>query len=407
MDNKLYMYVGCWGKGAAGGGEGEGVTILSFDQETGAMEKLGVYKDTEEPGVLEVSADSKYLYVTNELFTHGGKLHAGGCMSSFAIQPDGSLKELNMVPSVGSGPVYCCIDPKGKYVLVTNHGTLDGVTRFVKGTDGGFEAEVLWDDSTLAMLPIKSDGSLGEAVDIYTFEGEGSFQKYMDDISKVDYGYPGKGQAPYFLLQFSPHAHSVRFFDNGFGVVCERGTDTVYLFEIDYDKEKIVMLDSHQSRLGIGPRHVATHPTLPYFYATNELENSVTAFKVDFAAKKFEEIQNIATLEDGSESVNAPSDIVVSADGRFVYSGNRGDNSIAVFKVNEGTGELTRVQVKQLSGPEPRGVVLSPNGRFLVTGHKVDNKVESLAIDPDTGCLTETGHVVEVLTPTCMRFAQL
>ena len=405
MGDKLYLYVGCWGPHAAGGGQGEGITILSFDEETGAMEKLGLYKDAEEPGVLCVSADSKYMYVTNELMTYGGKFHAGGLMTALAIQEDGSLKEVNVVPSMGAGPVYCCTDPTGKYVCAANHGTLDGVTRFVKKEDGTFDTEVLWDDATVSLFKVKEDGGLSEATDVLVFEGTGSFYFYKDDMAKADHGFPGKRQAPFFLLQNSPHAHCINFFANGLGVICERGTDSVYLVEIDQENDKFVVLDRQICRLGSGPRHVAVHPTLPYFYATNELENSVTAFKVDLGTKTFKEIQTIASIED-NDAVNAPSDIVVSKDGRFFYAGNRGDNTIAVYKIDPETGKLESIQFKKIGGLEPRGVAISPNGKFLVTGQKVKNKLESYAIDPETGLLSDIVCSVDVLTPTCMRFAR-
>ncbi|MBQ6621631.1 MAG: lactonase family protein [Mogibacterium sp.] len=405
MSDKLYLYVGCWGPGAAGGGEGEGISILSFDQETGAMEKLGVYKD-EEPAVMFVSEDSKYMYVTNELMTYGGKFHAGGLITALKINEDGSLSEINVVPSMGAGPMFCSLDPTGKYLCVVNHGTLDGVTKFRKQADGKITAEVVWDDANLVLFPVREDGGLGEPIDIYTFEGEGSFLSYKDDPAKANHGYPGKQQAPAFILQNSPHAHCVRFFKNGIGVVCERGTDSVYIFEIDYENEKLVILDRQVCRLGSGPRHVATHPTLPYFYATNELENSVTAFAVDLETKTFKEIQTIASLEEDSESVNAPSDITISKCGTYVYAGNRGDNSIAVYKVDAESGKLELVQIKKIGGLEPRGVELSPNGKFFVTGQKVRNKLESYAVDAETGKLSDVCCVVDVLTPTCMRFAR-
>ena len=407
MDNKTMVYVGSWGNVDADG-EGKGITVLSFDDNTGEMRVRSLIEDIPEPSVLTVSRDSGYLYTTNELMTHDGKLLAGGCVTALKInQKDGSLIRLNTVPSMGAGPVYCKLDPSGKYLAVTNHGTIDGITKFARTKEGRFYPELEWDSSTLAIFPVNSDGSLSEACDVYTFEGIGSFMYYKDDPARADRHYPGGHQAPYEWLQLSPHAHSVQFFGNGYGVVCERGTDSVYLFEIDSKNNSIRILDHMTCEIGSGPRHSVTHPKLPVFYFTNELENTVTAFGVDFAGRRMKEIQTIATLEDGCEAVNAPSDITISRDGRYIYAGNRGHNSIAVFRADPETGLLERIQVKELSKPEPRGFAISPDGRFLVVGNKKFNTVTSLSIDSESGMLSDTGYETEVITPTCIRFARL
>ena len=62
--------------------------------------------------------------------------------------------------------------------------------------------------------------------------------------------------------------------------------------------------------------------------------------------------------------------------GRFVYVGNRGTptagrrNEIAVFRINEATGEPTLVQNADTRGFTPRTFALDPSGRLLVVGNQ-------------------------------------
>jgi 6-phosphogluconolactonase (cycloisomerase 2 family) len=84
------------------------------------------------------------------------------------------------------------------------------------------------------------------------------------------------------------------------------------------------------------------------------------------------------------------SSIHVHPNGRFVYLGNRsagttrdggqavfagGENSIAVFQINQTTGEPTLVQNADTRGFTPRTFALDPSGRMLVVANQVSMQV--------------------------------
>jgi DNA-binding beta-propeller fold protein YncE len=61
--------------------------------------------------------------------------------------------------------------------------------------------------------------------------------------------------------------------------------------------------------------------------------------------------------------------------GKYVYVGNRGaptggHNEIAVFRINDATGEPTLIQNVDTRGFTPRTFALDPSGRVLVVGNQ-------------------------------------
>ena len=64
-EKKHLIYVGSWGN-KENGGHGEGVYVVSMDPDSGALH-LESTLEVEEPSVVALSPDGKYLYSTNEL----------------------------------------------------------------------------------------------------------------------------------------------------------------------------------------------------------------------------------------------------------------------------------------------------------------------------------------------------
>jgi 6-phosphogluconolactonase (cycloisomerase 2 family) len=72
------------------------------------------------------------------------------------------------------------------------------------------------------------------------------------------------------------------------------------------------------------------------------------------------------------------STVHVRPDGQFVYVGNRnstalsagGTNDIAVFRVNQDTGEPSLIQNVDTRGVTPRTFSIDPAGRLLVVGNQ-------------------------------------
>ena len=116
--------------------------------------------------------------------------------------------------------------------------------------------------------------------------------------------------------------------------------------------------------------------------------------------------QTISTLPPEFAGSNFCSEILVSADGRFVYAGNRLHDSIGIFSVG-GTGELTFVGEEWTRGNYPRSFSFDPTGRFLYCCNQRADHVAVFRVDGESGGLTFTDHYVPVGNPSHVVFLDL
>ena len=83
---------------------------------------------------------------------------------------------------------------------------------------------------------------------------------------------------------------------------------------------------------------------------------------------------------------NFCSEILVSADGRFVYAGNRLHDSIAIFSVGS-NGELTYVGEEWTRGNYPRSFNFDPTGQFLYCCNQRGDNVAVFRVNRHSGRL--------------------
>ena len=407
--DRIFLYIGSWGNGDKPG-EGEGVTTAAFDPETGMLRMVDRLASTPDPGVLAICAERGTVYAVNEEVNIFGERGAGGGVTAMRIDPaTGALRLLDTVRSLGSQPAHLSIDPSGRYVCVANCGTFNTITRYVPAAEGGYRAQVMHDTSSLALFPIREDGSLGEGTDVFEARTAGGFDEHSDSAARIGRGHPGRPLAPRAVLQASNNLHSITWLREGIALAGDRGADRIWIMRIDEESGCWQLLGVHHTHPGTAPLHVQEHRTLPVVYMTNELESTVSVYRLsvseDGEPYALEEIQSVSCLPAGSDAANMAMELRLRPDGRFLYAVNRGHDSIAVFSVDRETGRLTQVQVFPIGEPSPRGFDISPDGRWMAVGNMDSHHVMVLRIDPADGTLTHTGSVLDVGSPTCVRFA--
>jgi 6-phosphogluconolactonase len=258
------------------------------------------------------------------------------------------------------------------------------VIRIIK-KNGVPEVQNLFDHGSVVMFAVKPDGSLEPACDAATFGEE------VGLVSQV----PGQ-------------AHSV-YIDPGnrFAVACDVGADHLYVYRFDPASRTLGEAKVFPTPPGRATRHGAFHQRLPYFFVINERESSLSSFHFDASTGDLRMIQTVATVVDSySGPRNAPADIRIHPNGKFVYGGNRGDESIAVFRLDEETGQLALVEIVKTQGAA-REFNFDPAGNFLFAANPQANAVVIFAVDADTGKLTPTGAKAEMPKPVCVHFAML
>jgi 6-phosphogluconolactonase len=332
-----------------------------MDPVSGALTLVHTVADVPNPSFLALHPSRRYLYAVNAVPEIDG--HPGGAVSAFAIDPaTGALTFLNRQSSHGAGPCHVSVEHTGRFVLAANYG-------------GG----------SVVMFPVQSDGSLAAASDFVQHTG-----------SSVN---PRR--------QEGPHAHSITPDPaNRFALACDLGLDNVLVYRLDLEAGRLIPNDPPFVRThpGAGPRHLDFHPNGRYVYVINELDSTLTVFTYDAERGVLEEIQTISTLPEDFAGQNTCADVHVHPAGRFVYGSNRGHDSIAIFRVDEGTGRLDAVGHVPTQGQTPRNFAIDPSGTFLYAANQQSDTIVAFRIDQGMGQLAPTGHVLSIPTPVCVKF---
>ena len=356
-------------------GNGRGIHLFEVNQLDGNLKPSGIQEMGTSPSCLVANSIGTRLYSSNETDRVGGTDE--GSVSSFAINSaNGQLKLLNTVPSGGAGPTYVSIHPNGRFLLVANY-------------FGG----------SVAVLPIHSDGSLGQATDV-----------------KVDTGKIGPTaavNAPPGSFAISghdrTHAHMIQADPSGRYVLhVDLGLDKIFIWKFDDKNGKLSPNTPPSVTLppGDGPRHFHFHPNGKWFYSIQEEGSTIVLFDYDSEAGRLAARQTISTLPKGFTGSNFCSEILVSSDGKFVYAGNRLHDSVGIFAIAD-DGRLTHVDDEWTRGDYPRSFNFDPTGQYLYSCNQRADHIAAFRVNRDSGKLTFTGHYAPVGNPSSIVFVEL
>jgi 6-phosphogluconolactonase (cycloisomerase 2 family) len=352
-------------------GNGRGIHLFRVNRTTGELTAAGTYDLGTSPSCLAVNKTGTHLYSANETDRVGDNKE--GTVSAFAInRDDGKLTLLNTVRSGGAGPTYVSIHPSGKYLLVANY-------------FGG----------SVSVLPILADGKLGNASDVKNDEGKIGPTK-AKNAPPGSFAFSGHDRT---------HAHMIEADPSGrFVLHVDLGLDQIFVWKFDAEQGKLSDPQTVSLPPGDGPRHFHFHPNGRWFYSIQEEGSTVVLF--DYENGKLTSRQTISTLPPGFAGSNFCSEILVSADGKFVYAGNRLHDSIGIFSIGA-NGELTYVGEEWTRGNYPRSFQFDPTGNFLYCCNQRGDNVATFAVNKQTGGLKFTGHYTAVGNPSIIVFLDL
>jgi 6-phosphogluconolactonase len=179
------------------------------------------------------------------------------------------------------------------------------------------------------------------------------------------------------------------------------GLDKIFVWRFDDQRGVLVANDSASVSLpsGDGPRHFHFHPNGRWLYSIQEEGSTIVLFDYDSGLGHLSPRQTISTLPPGFAGSNFCSEVLVSADGRYVYAGNRLHDSIAIFSVAS-DGRLTFVGEEWTRGDYPRSFAFDSTGRFLYCCNQRADAVTIFRVNRATGRLSFTGQYVPVGNPS-------
>jgi 6-phosphogluconolactonase (cycloisomerase 2 family) len=186
------------------------------------------------------------------------------------------------------------------------------------------------------------------------------------------------------------------------------GLDRIYVWKVDEKKGTLAPGDPAFVSLppGDGPRHFDFHPNGRWLFSVQEEGSTIVRFDYDADAGTLTPRQTISTLPEGFAGSNFCSEILVSADGKFLYVGNRLHDSIGVFAI-AADGSLKWLADEWTRGNYPRSFAFDPTGSFLYCCNQRGDNVAVFRVDRATGGLRFTGQYVPVGNPSHIVFLDL
>jgi 6-phosphogluconolactonase len=346
--NKQFVgYIGTYTKEGS-----KGIYKFTLDTEARTMSQVELAATLDNPTYVTISQDNQYLYSV----VKDGDL--GGAAVYSINSEANTLEFVNKQLLEGASPCHISVDSNNSQIVTAN---------YHKGT--------------IELYASSEGGALNPASSIAEHHGSG----------------------PNAARQEKPHAHYSGFTpDEKYIVAIDLGIDKLITYAVN--EGALSEVHALSVKPGSGPRHLAFHPNGKYAYIMTELSSEVIALAYNAEDGSFTELQYISTIPADFTENNQGSAIQLSADGRFVYAANRGHNSIAIFSVNQDSGELTFVELTHTEGNWPRDFRIDPTGAFLVASNEESGNLVLFARNEQTGTLQLLQSDVRVPKPVCVAF---
>jgi 6-phosphogluconolactonase len=326
--------------------DSKGVYKVTLDPEKKEITKVELAIPSQKPAYLQVGSD-KRVYAVKQIDDQGG-------IASYSLKDD-NAKMLSKVLAAGAPPAYVGLDEQRHLLYSANYHT-----------------------AKVDVFKINDDGTLVQT-DSVLHQGATGPQPEQD----------------------SPHVHFADLTPDQRLVVCDLGMDLVVVYDVSADG-KLTAVSRYKSEDGFGSRHIAFHPNGKYAYLLGELSSKLEVLKYNATDGTFSHIQTIKTIPDSWTAHNGAAAIRLSKDGKFIYTSNRGENTIAVFEVQP---DFTVKHIQSISteGDFPRDFNLSSDESFLLASNQNSDNLTLYARDAQTGKLTLLQKDVKCPEPVCVQ----
>lgn len=338
---KQTLYLGSYTKR-----ESKGVHQITLDTERKELSDLQLIAEVDSPTYITFSSDKERLYTIS-------KEEDGAGITSFHRGEDGKYVKVASNTSEEVAPCYIAYDEANQLLFTAS---------YHKGY-----------------------------LSVYAEDGEGNLQ-LADRVR-----HEGKSVHE---NQGSPHVHYTDLTpDRKYLVVCDLGTDEVYTYTVSQEG-KATEVNRYKAKAGTGPRHLVFHPNGRTVYLLGELSSEIEVLEYNPEDGSFQYKSRVVTLPESHTAFNSGAAIRISQDGKFVYSSNRGHDSIAVFSVSDADGSLSLLEYVPTEGNTPRDFNFTPGENFVVVGHQDSDNLTLFARDSVSGKLTLLQK--DVYAPECV-----
>lgn len=314
------------------------ILILSLDSLTGSLQKSAELSVPGGPASLVADPTQHFLYVAQR---------SANSISAYRINPEnGTLSLINTIPAVDN-PVYLSIDKSGKFLL-----------------------SAYFSANKAAVYSINADGSLQP----------GNIQVYST------------GTNPHAIL--TDRSNRFLYITNMTGNQIEQFSfDSSHGTFSPLDQKQIVPPDN------TGPRHLVFNLKGNVLYTVNELGNSISAYRFNEVTGHLFPFQTISALPPSFSGSNKSADIHITPDNRFLYASNRGNESIAAFKIHPDTDSLSAIGYFP-TVISPREIEIDPSGAYLFSAGETLGNLRWYRINQENGLPDSLGTIAVGKTPS-------
>jgi 6-phosphogluconolactonase len=337
-----------------------GIHVLDVDSATGELRPLHVPRGIENPTYLALNRARTRLFTVCGR-KPGDQKETAGAVAAYAVEGS-NLTLLNVCPTPGTVPCHLSLSPDERALVFAEYA-----------------------QAHAGLVALDANGAL------------------MPD-SLVTVQHEGRGPDP--VRQERAHAHFAAVTpDDRWLYVCDLGLDQVILYDFANARRGLRAdpARTFHAAPGAGPRHLRFHPNGRLAFLLNELDSTVVSLR--YTGESFTALHTFRTLPDGFAGESKAAAVKISEDGRFLFTSNRGYDSIATFAIDAESGRLARLTVSPLTGSFPRDFAFIPGSNLLLVGHKRSDEVAVYAFDPATGAITRRDGTYAVHRPTCILFA--
>jgi 6-phosphogluconolactonase len=358
-----------------------GLYTFEFDPATGRAGELQLAAEISNPGNLITHRSGRVVYACRG---QNSRIQGQSPITAFAVQ-GAMLRELNTVPSGGSGPTVGVVDKTGRNLLTTNFGS-----------------------NSIVCFRLEVDGSLGERT---AYLGKA----FATGGGAPRAGGPGPATAPaagtpgipvaaeeVAAGRTKPHA-IVLSQSERYAIAAEINANRCVVMRFDAARGTLEEHGAASAHEGAGPRHLNFEPSGRFLYTSDEDDSTITAWRWNESRGELTAIQHLPTLPPGFGSGNHPADVQVHPGGRFVYVSNRITGTLAGFAIDARDGTLTRLADTPMGSAASWSFIFDPSGRWMLLTAQTGDFVAIYAVDQKTGALTPTGQRLTVTLPICIR----
>ena len=346
-------------------GVAKGIYRATFNAKTGELTQMGLVAETEQPSFLAIGPDSarRMLYAVGEA--------TQGTVSSYAIEPQtGDLRRTGRVSSGTAGPCYLSVDATGHAAFSANYAG-GGVTSYRIQPDGTLSApvdQVNYKDATRYGVngpnPARQDGPHPHCA---TISPDNRFMVVCDlghdriSIFEID-GEPAKldTDEPHLFSNNRPGSgpRHVSFHPNQRWVYAVNELDSTvdrYLWTATHGSNPQALLTlagppvttiASEFAGKSTAAEIAISPNGYFLYVSNRGEDSLVVFAIDQTTGALTETQRITC---GGKT---PRHFVIDPTGGWILCANQVSGGVTVFRRDGGSGRLTG-PVSSLAVPGP------------------------------------------------------